>query len=116
MSDETNGRFKDSLAPGFIAAMPQLTDPNFHRSVVLVLRHSEAGAFGLIVNRPATITVADLCRSQDIPATLWGGLPLERVLRRDKVRMPAERQERTSASRGDAATGSLCCAARFLAG
>jgi len=32
--------------------MPQLRDPNFRRTVVLLCRHSEEGAFGLVVNRP----------------------------------------------------------------
>jgi putative transcriptional regulator len=32
--------------------MPQLADPNFNRTVVLLCRHNEEGAFGLIVNRP----------------------------------------------------------------
>jgi putative transcriptional regulator len=32
--------------------MPQLVDPNFSRTVVLLCKHTEEGAFGLIVNRP----------------------------------------------------------------
>jgi putative transcriptional regulator len=32
--------------------MPQLVDPNFARSVVLLCKHSDEGAFGLVVNRP----------------------------------------------------------------
>jgi len=34
-------------------ASPKLGDPNFFRSVVLVVRHNEEGAFGLILNRPS---------------------------------------------------------------
>src|SRR5437763_13408869 len=41
-----------SLAPAFLLSMPQMTDPNFSRTVVLLCRHSEEGAFGLVVNRP----------------------------------------------------------------
>src|SRR5437899_3060868 len=41
-----------SLAPAFLLSMPQLTDPNFNRTVVLLCKHSEDGAFGLVVNRP----------------------------------------------------------------
>jgi putative transcriptional regulator len=37
--------------------MPQLADPNFNRSVVLLIRHkTDEGAFGLIVNRPLVTT------------------------------------------------------------
>jgi putative transcriptional regulator len=67
MTEPPTDRISERLAPGFIAAMPQLLDPNFHRTVVLVLRHGETGAFGLIVNRTANITVANLCQSQEIP-------------------------------------------------
>lgn len=41
-----------SLAPAFLLSMPQLVDPNFNRTVVLLCKHSEEGAFGLVVNRP----------------------------------------------------------------
>ncbi|MBP7148487.1 MAG: YqgE/AlgH family protein [Acidobacteria bacterium] len=56
----------DSLAPGLIVAMPQLLDPNFRRSVVLLLRSNEHGAFGLIINRTGSFTMSDLCRNQGI--------------------------------------------------
>lgn len=38
-----------------LVASPSLTDPNFHRSVVLLLEHSENGALGVILNRPTAI-------------------------------------------------------------
>jgi putative transcriptional regulator len=41
-----------SLAPTLLLSMPQLVDPNFRRSVVLLCTHNEGGAFGLVVNRP----------------------------------------------------------------
>ena len=41
-----------SLAPAFLLSMPQLTDPNFNRTVVLLCNHNEEGAFGLVLNRP----------------------------------------------------------------
>ena len=40
------------LAPAFLLSMPQLTDPNFNRTVVLLCRHNDEGAFGLVLNRP----------------------------------------------------------------
>ena len=46
----------DSLAPALLLSMPQLRDPNFERTVVLLCRHGEEGAFGLVVNRPVTTT------------------------------------------------------------
>lgn len=58
---------RQSLAPGFIVAMPQLADPNFRRTVVLLLRSNDLGAFGLVINRPSDFTVAELCQNQGIP-------------------------------------------------
>jgi putative transcriptional regulator len=45
-----------SLAPALLLSMPQLADPNFNRTVVLLCRHNEEGAFGLVVNRPVITT------------------------------------------------------------
>ena len=41
-----------SLAPALLLSMPQLADPNFNRTVVLLCQHGTEGAFGLVVNRP----------------------------------------------------------------
>lgn len=46
-----------SLQGSFLVAASQLRDPNFYRSVVLMLEHSPESAMGLIVNRPSAITV-----------------------------------------------------------
>ena len=43
-----------SLAPAFLLSMPQMVDPNFSRTVVLLCEHGAGGAFGLVVNRPVT--------------------------------------------------------------
>jgi putative transcriptional regulator len=49
----------DSLRAQLLVASPQLIDPNFARTVVLITEHNEEGAMGLVLNRPATTTVAD---------------------------------------------------------
>lgn len=50
----------ESLTGKLLVASPRLDDPNFRRTVVLVLRHDVDGAFGLVLNRPAsTAAVAD---------------------------------------------------------
>jgi putative transcriptional regulator len=71
-----------SLAPVFLLAMPQMTDPNFQRAVVLLCRHNDEGAFGLIVNRPllttGTVTVnLDPPVSTDRELQLWIGGPVD---------------------------------------
>ena len=42
----------ETLSGKLLIASPYLSDPNFLRSVVLVVNHSEEGAFGLSLNRP----------------------------------------------------------------
>jgi putative transcriptional regulator len=46
-----------SLAGKFLLAAPPLVDPNFVRTVVLIIRHDDDGAFGLVVNRPMQVDV-----------------------------------------------------------
>jgi putative transcriptional regulator len=48
-----------ALAPCFLLSMPQLLDPNFSKSVILLCEHSAEGAFGLIVNHPSEYLAAE---------------------------------------------------------
>ena len=71
------------IAPGLLVAMPQLEDPNFARSVVLMIRHSEEGSFGIIANRPSEISLQQVLESLDLnwngspDAVVWSGGPVE---------------------------------------
>ena len=47
----------DSLSGSLLVATPDLADPNFHRSVVLLLQHTAEGAMGVILNKPTSTTV-----------------------------------------------------------
>ena len=58
--------------PLFLVAMPQVGDPFFHRSLVLLLEHGPDGSFGLIVNRPTEILMQDLVDGLGVQ---WGGDP-----------------------------------------
>jgi putative transcriptional regulator len=40
-----------SVSPMLLVSMPQMADPNFARSVVLLAEYGRHGAFGLVVNR-----------------------------------------------------------------
>ncbi len=46
--------------------MPQLKDPNFERSVVLLCEHGDEGAMGLVVNRPTPLLLGQIYAGQDI--------------------------------------------------
>jgi putative transcriptional regulator len=49
----------DSARGQLLIAGPTLLDPNFWRTVVLIVEHTDDGALGLVLNRPAETTVAD---------------------------------------------------------
>jgi putative transcriptional regulator len=42
----------NSLAGQFLVATPEMTDPRFFRTVILMAQHDERGALGITVNRP----------------------------------------------------------------
>ncbi len=67
-----------SLAPTLLIAVPQLLDPNFRRSVVLLLQQSDEGALGVVVNHETPLLLRDLCRDQSID---YSGDPKKHVRR-----------------------------------
>lgn len=65
-----------------LVATPLLTDPNFERTVILILEDNEDGALGLVLNRPSPLEVgeplpdwADLSAS---PPVVFVGGPVSR--------------------------------------
>jgi len=63
----------------FLIAKPSLTDPNFKRTVVLIVSYDEQGTLGVVVNRPTTITYKDALAEQipEIEGMLFHGGPVE---------------------------------------
>ncbi|WP_299610567.1 YqgE/AlgH family protein [uncultured Tateyamaria sp.] len=58
------------LTGQLLVAMPNMGDPRFDRSVVFVCAHSEDGAMGLIVNKPAVdMVLGELMDQLDIPCS-----------------------------------------------
>jgi putative transcriptional regulator len=71
-----------TLAPALLLSMPQMLDPNFVRTVVLLCQHNDNGAFGLVMNRPLVtsgrVTVnLDPPMSTDRELEVWIGGPVE---------------------------------------
>ena len=65
-----------------LLSMPQLQDPNFARTVVLLCDYGPEGAFGLVLNRPTDMPASEMVRldppvagANDMP--LWIGGPVE---------------------------------------
>jgi putative transcriptional regulator len=70
----------ESLQGYLLVASPELGDPNFHKTVVLIVRHSPTeGSLGLVLNRQTSTSVRELwermgqenCR-RDTPLSLGG--------------------------------------------
>lgn len=70
-----------STAGRLLVAEPMLGDPNFDRTVVLMVEHSAEGALGLVLNRPTDVSVAGALPAWDrlatAPAVLHVGGPVE---------------------------------------
>jgi putative transcriptional regulator len=43
-----------------LVATPLIGDPNFERTVILLLAHGDEGAFGVVLNRPSGTDVAEI--------------------------------------------------------
>jgi putative transcriptional regulator len=67
-SAETTPR--TSLAGQVLIATPAMRDTRFDHAVILILRHDQDGAFGIVINRPlGERPMADLLGAKDTTAT-----------------------------------------------
>jgi putative transcriptional regulator len=55
-----------NLTNHLLIAMPNLGDPNFHRSVTYICQHDTEGALGLILNRATDMGLQELLQQLDI--------------------------------------------------
>ena len=71
-----------SLRGRLLAATQQLSDPNFFRTVVLVLEHGE-GALGVVLNRPTAVSIERAAPEwRELigdPPVVFNGGPVERT-------------------------------------
>ncbi len=74
MADQT-------LRGRLLVSTPGLRDPNFDRTVVLVLEHDEDGALGLVLNRPSATRVSEVLPAWDDitsdPPVVFSGGPVD---------------------------------------
>ncbi len=60
-----------TLEGKLLIAMPSIRDPNFERSVVFLCAHTEQGAMGFVINKPAPLTVfSDLLEKTELAKRL----------------------------------------------
>ena len=72
----------ESLQGQILLAAPALADPNFRRTVVLLLQHNDEGALGLVLNRSTRQRVRDVLEPliddpPDTALTLYIGGPVK---------------------------------------
>lgn len=71
----------ESYRGQFLISAKQLRDPNFFKTVVLLLEHNQHGAMGLVVNRPSSVTVSQVLSEHfELPETgelVFMGGPVE---------------------------------------
>ncbi len=70
----------ESLRGQLLIASPTMLDPNFFRTVILVLNHDHDGALGVVLNRPGEIETSDPLPSWSLisvpPAVVFTGGPV----------------------------------------
>jgi putative transcriptional regulator len=52
----------NDFTPSLLLSMPQMQDPNFARTVVLLCDYGPDGAFGLVLNRPTDMPASEMVR------------------------------------------------------
>lgn len=65
----------EPFRPALLLSMPQLQDPNFAKTVVLLCDYGTEGAFGLVLNRPTEMPASAMVHLEP-PVTNGNNLPL----------------------------------------
>ncbi|MBK7643247.1 MAG: YqgE/AlgH family protein [Planctomycetes bacterium] len=101
-----------------LVAAPDMLDPNFMHSVVLVVQHSSEGAYGLVINRPSTITLDVLLSDHPIlshqPFPVHAGGPVGLDTLQFLHRVPEEVPGGTEIGAGLVLGGDLEALARYI--
>jgi putative transcriptional regulator len=72
-----------NFKPCILIAMPQLMDPNFHHTVMLLAEYTTEGAYGLVLNRAIDRTLGQVARPESPvdsrlhDRSVWYGGPIE---------------------------------------
>jgi len=75
------GQAMRSLTGQLLVATPSLRDPNFERTVVLLVAHEEGGALGVVLNRATEVPVSEVLGAWGAlardPAVIFEGGPVQ---------------------------------------
>ena len=68
------------MKPGFLIASPQMRDPYFEKTVVLLCHYDDEGALGMVINREGPISIGAVTQEVNVATpvngehmTWWGG-------------------------------------------
>ena len=71
----------ESLTGRLLVATPSLRDPNFERTVVLLVAHEDGGALGVVLNRATEVPVVEVLGAwgslADEPGVVFEGGPVQ---------------------------------------
>lgn len=66
-----------------IAASPNMCDPNFKESVILLIENDQDGAFGFVINRPRDLNLGEVLLGEEPLGPdefqAWNGGPVEEI-------------------------------------
>jgi putative transcriptional regulator len=75
------GRSMELMTGQLLVATPSLKDPNFERTVVLLVAHESGGALGVVLNRPTEVSVSEVLGTWGMlardPGVLFEGGPVQ---------------------------------------
>lgn len=89
------GRSMESMTGRLLVATPALKDPNFDRTVVMLVAHEPGGALGVVLNRATEVPVSDVLGAWGTlarePSVLFEGGPVQPESAICLARMRAQR-------------------------
>ena len=72
MAETESNALDVNLTNHFLIAMPNMTDPNFARTLTYVCEHNDQGALGIVINRPLDMTLSVLFERINVPLETMG--------------------------------------------
>lgn len=100
---------RPDLTGRLLVATPLLSEPTFHRAVVLLLDHGDDGAMGVVLNRPMTVEVSAVLPAWQphttAPGVLFRGGPVELDSALGLVAVPGDTDEPRGVRRISGALG-----------
>jgi putative transcriptional regulator len=107
----TKGRPMEPLVGHLLVATPGLRDPNFERTVVLLVAHEDGGALGVVLNRATEVPVVEVLGNwagiASEPSVVFEGGPVQPEAAICLARVPTGAPDTRGFSRVDGTIGTV---------